>query len=51
MRRPWSPGPVEEAEPGTWARREVPAPRAREGSAMQEGLFLVFLSEIPAQHV
>ena len=51
MRCPWSTGLVEEAEPGTWAPREVPAPRAWERSATQEGLFLIFVSEIPAQHV
>lgn len=40
----WSPGLVE-------APQEVPAPWAREGRAMQEGLFLVFPSQIAAQHV
>lgn len=40
---------VEEAEPGTKAPQEAFTPWAQEGSAMQEGLFLLFLSEIPAQ--
>lgn len=41
----WSPGLMEKAEPRTQPPWEAPASQGQEGSTMQEGLFLVFLSD------
>lgn len=47
--QPWEPAARCPCSPGlVEAPREVPAPWGR---AMREGLFLVFPSQMPAQHV